>query len=67
MGVMTKTLEKRVADLEERVVALESRPTPKQKHDKSWLDKWTGLYRDDPDFDEAIKLGRTYRERQPKC
>jgi hypothetical protein len=62
---MTKTLEKRVADLEKRLAALEEKPrlTP----DKSWLDDWTGLYRDDPDFDAAVKLGRTYRERQPKC
>jgi hypothetical protein len=64
---MTKTLEKRVAELEQRVVALETQPMPKQQRDKSWLDRWTGLYHDDPDFDEAIRLGRTYRERQPKC
>ncbi len=31
------------------------------------LQAWAGLFKDDPGFDEAVKLGRAWRRRQPKC
>ena len=64
---MTKTMEKRLADLESRVAAIEKAPAKASTADNSWLDRWTGLYHNDPDFEDAMKLGRTYRRRQPKC
>ncbi len=72
VGRMTKVLEKRVADLEKRLEALEraeNRPQAGKPSvvDNSWLDGWVGSFKDDPDFEDAMRLGREYRERQPKC
>jgi hypothetical protein len=59
---MSQTLEQRVAELEKKVAELTSHPTPPAKK-KDWR-RTVGAFKDDPDFDEAIRLGREYREQQ---
>jgi hypothetical protein len=59
---MSQTLEQRVAELEKMVAELRSQPTPTAKK-KDWR-RTVGVFKDDPDFDEAMRLGREYREQQ---
>src|SRR5438876_4365036 len=59
---MSQTLEQRVEDLEKKVAELSaeaSRPTRK----KDWR-RTIGIFKDDPDFEEAVRLGREYRQQQ---
>ena len=53
-----KTLERRVSELEAKVAEL----TPASKPDTSFVDSVWGVFRGDPVFLEAMKLGRQYRE-----
>ena len=50
------TLEAEVARLREQV---ESKAGPARG---DWLDKVYGAFANDPDFEEAMRLGREYRE-----
>jgi hypothetical protein len=59
---MPQTLEQRVEELEKKVAELSGEParlTPK----KDWR-RTIGIFKDDSDFDEAVRLGREYREQQ---
>ena len=58
-------LEKRIAKLEQELVDLRAE-VRKQTGRNAWL-KTLGRFENDPAFDEAMRLGREYRERQPKC
>lgn len=59
---MSQTLEKRVAELEKKVAELSAQPIrPNRK--KDWR-RSIGVFRNDPDFEEAARLGRKYREQQ---
>jgi hypothetical protein len=59
---MSQSLEKRVADLEKQVAELASRSlTADRKKDPTRV---FGIFRDDPEFDEAMRLGREYRQAQ---
>jgi hypothetical protein len=53
-----KTLERRVSELEAKVAEF----TPTSKPDMSFVDSVWGVFRGDPVFLEAMKLGRQYRE-----
>ena len=58
---MAATLEERVAKLEDTVAKLtgevaETRP------DTPWWKRIVGVYKDDPEFDEAERLGREWRQ-----
>jgi hypothetical protein len=56
------TLERRVKELEKQVAKLTARPSsPSPK--KDWR-RAIGAFRDDPDFERAVRLGRKYREQQ---
>ena len=46
----------RLAKLEEQVSRLSPQP------ETAWWKKIVGVYKDDPEFDEAMRLGREYRE-----
>jgi hypothetical protein len=59
---MSQTLEERVAELERKVAELTSQPTSLPKN-KDWR-RTVGAFKDDPHFDEAVRLGREYREQQ---
>jgi hypothetical protein len=69
---MTK-LADRVAELERDVQELkqalrERLPTePRPKPDKDAWRKTFGVFKDDPFYDDMVRLGRNYRRRQPKC
>ena len=58
----TITLEERVALLEREVLALK-RQLPKPTA-VPWWEQMSGVFADTPAFDEAVKLGRQYRESQ---
>ncbi|HET6574044.1 MAG TPA: hypothetical protein VFG68_10610 [Fimbriiglobus sp.] len=56
-----KELEKRVASLEAEVRELKAKLADKKPETKSWLDL-AGKYANDPHFEEAMRLGREWRE-----
>ena len=55
------TLEERVAALEKKVAALTGEAT-EDAPQLPWWKRIIGVYKDDPEFDEAERLGREYRE-----
>jgi uncharacterized Zn finger protein len=59
---MPQTLEKRVEELEKKVAELSVQPN-RSNRKKDWR-RTIGLFRNDPDFEEAVRLGRKYREEQ---
>ena len=65
-------IERRLAVLEKEVAALKSavgkskRGDPNPKVDNAWLDTLGG-FKDDPIYDEAMRSGRAWRKRKPKC
>lgn len=66
------TLAKRVENLEAEIAALKQQlqqiatGTPAQA-DPNWWKSAFGVFKDDPGFDEVVRLGRKWRQRQPKC
>ncbi len=57
------TLSRRIVDLEEQVLRLSQQVNSKQPSDESpWWKRIVGVYKDDPEFEEAMRLGREYRE-----
>jgi len=59
---MSQTLEKRVKELEKKLAELSSQPI-RSNRKKDWR-QTIGIFRNDPDFEEAVRLGREYREQQ---
>jgi hypothetical protein len=59
---MSQTLEKRVKELEKKVAKLSSQPIQSNRK-KDWRHT-IGIFRNDPDFEEAVRIGREYREQQ---
>ncbi len=53
-------IEARLTSLEEKIAELQTKvgSTPS----KSWLDNIYGAFANDPVYDEAMRLGREYRE-----
>ena len=60
---MESTLSKRVALLEEKLDELSRVVHSLTSNEKDWRST-LGWSKDDPDFDEMIRLGREYRESQ---
>jgi hypothetical protein len=58
---MSQTLEMRVEDLEKKVAELSAEPI-RLARKKDWR-RTLGVFKDDPDFEEAVRLGREYRLR----
>ncbi|MGO8676164.1 MAG: hypothetical protein ACLQVX_09885 [Limisphaerales bacterium] len=59
---MSQTLEKRVEELEKTVAQLADKagiPTRAKNPRRTF-----GAFKDDPAFEEAVRLGREYREQQ---
>ena len=54
----TAQIKKRLTALEAEVASLKSSSPP----NKPWWDKIAGVFADDPAFDEAMLLGRKWRE-----
>jgi len=59
---MSHTLEKRVAELETKVAELSAQPI-RSNRKKDWR-RTIGIFRNDPDFEQAVRLGLEYREQQ---
>lgn len=59
---MSQTLEKRVEALEKKVAEL-SAGSSRSVRKKDWR-RTIGIFHNDPDFEEAVRLGREYREQQ---
>lgn len=59
---MSQTLEERVEQLEQKLAQLSRQATTSTHKKNPW--RTFGAFRDDPDFEEAIRLGREYREQQ---
>ena len=59
---MSQALEKRVKALERKVAQLGTSP-PRSNRKKDWR-RTIGIFPEDPDFEEAVRLGREYREQQ---
>ena len=61
----TGKLEKRVVSLEAEVAQLK-RQTATVSMDSPWWNRIRGRYRDDSAYDEAMKLGRDFRNTAPR-
>ena len=59
--IMATPLEDRVARLEAEVEKLR-RAQPVLVSEKPWWERVQGMFKDSPDFEEATRLGREYRE-----
>ena len=59
---MSQTLEKRVEELEKKVAELSGKAGSPSGKKNPW--HTYGVFKDDPDFEEAVRLGREYREQQ---
>jgi len=59
---MSQTLEKRVEELERKVAELSAQPDRSSRKKDPW--RTFGIFQNDPDFEEAVRLGREYREQQ---
>jgi len=59
----TSSLEERVAELEAEVKQLKQKHNAAGSQDnRPWWEQIRGTVKDDPDYDEAMRLGREYRE-----
>ncbi len=57
----TQSIEERVAALEQAVENLRRNTDGDQDNRPWWIKRW-GWAKDDPHYDEAMRLGREYRE-----
>ena len=64
---MTKTLEKRVETLAHEIAKVELHLATARIPLQSDLKGIFGIFKDDPEFDEFVRLGAGYRRRLPKC
>jgi hypothetical protein len=63
LTMTTQQLEARLATLEEEMVEVKRLLMTKEERPQSpWWDKISGSFADDPDFDEAERLGREWRK-----
>ncbi len=59
------SLEERVATLEAELAELKKTlAAPIPQSNIPWYEARFGAFKDDPDYDEAMRLGRKYREAQ---
>ena len=58
------SLEERVANLEAEVARLSQERQTSVQTSAAWLDKYFGIFKDNPEFEEAVKAGREWRESQ---
>jgi hypothetical protein len=55
------TVEERLAAVEQQLAELKRRVMPRNDG-KSWVERIAGTFKDDPDFDEIVRLGRRFRK-----
>jgi hypothetical protein len=55
------SVEERLARIEKEIEALKTKlPVDESKTD--WLSKVNGTFKDDPDFDEIVRIGKEFRD-----
>ena len=59
-------LEREVAELREIVRGTQGEPAPRQPPKDAWR-RTIGAFKDDPFYDDMVRLGRYWRKRQPQC
>ena len=59
---MPQTLEERVEQLEQKLAQLSRQAIASSREKNPW--RTYGAFKDDPDFEEAVRLGREYRQQQ---
>jgi hypothetical protein len=62
MATPKAKLEERIAKLEAKVESLEEKLTVEPATAKPWWESIVGVFARDEDFQEAMRLGREYRE-----
>jgi hypothetical protein len=58
---MSKNLEERVAKAEQEIERLKSQASV-SKNKSNWISDISGSFKDDPEFDEVLRLGREARQ-----
>ena len=61
----TRSLEERVTALEAEVIQLKRAWQGATKMSVPWWERRFGAFKDDPMYDEAMRLGAVYRQSQP--
>ncbi|HQX53070.1 MAG TPA: hypothetical protein PLY87_02410 [Planctomycetaceae bacterium] len=56
---MSETIEARLAKVERELAVLKAK-LPRDK--SNWIAEITGSFKDDPDFDEIVRLGKEFRQ-----
>jgi hypothetical protein len=56
VGPLSQTLEQRVEELEKKVAELRASSIPSTRPKNPW--RTFGIFQNDPDFEEAVRLGR---------
>ena len=59
------SLEERMATLEKEVALLKRERIQSAKAKKPWWEQRWGAFKDDPMYEEAMRLGAEYRKSQP--
>jgi hypothetical protein len=57
----SSTVEERLAQVERELAELKSRVRTMQPKSQ-WIDAITGTFKDDPEFDEILRLGKEIRD-----
>ena len=60
-----EALEERVAALEDKIKEMEQQETDKPTDAPRGWQRFVGAFQDDPGFEEAVRLGREWRESEP--
>ncbi len=58
----TVTVEERLSALEDKVAQLLIEKGAKPNQELPWWERIVGTFKDDSEYDEAMRLGREYRE-----
>ena len=59
-----QTIEQRLTEVEKELADLKQRLAA-PADGKSWVEQIAGTFKDDPDFDEIVRLGREFRKSVP--
>jgi hypothetical protein len=62
MSTGSGQIEKRIAILEAEVARLKRKVETNTSQDSPWWERIAGTFTDNPAYDEAMQLGREYRE-----
>ena len=58
---MSSTIEQRLEHVERELASLKGE-VKSQKPDPNWISTICGTFKDDPEFDEVLRLGRELRD-----